>query len=294
MCSVDPLSTLLDSGERVADVRLRPPWAVALDASTRPAMVAVAEGEAWFHPEDDAPLHLQTGDLVLLRSQGRRLFSHAAVRPPLPPASVDGPSTRGEKGPGGTRLFIRFFRAVEGPSSDVFPAMAPEQVLVTARDHPLWHDLRDEADHLSMARSSVLSRLLDLVFIDAMRRWVAEGDAQGWMRAVLDPMVGAALHLFHEKPEHPWTLQEIADRVGVNRSSLARRFQLFVGEPPMTYLRRWRLTRAATLLAEGASVTSAARTSGFGDPFAFSGAFYGRYGVSPGRYRDAGASVGSA
>lgn len=316
VCRVDPLSALLDVGERVADVRLCAPWSVALEVSPGPAMVAVLDGSAWCHPEDgDAPpVHLQTGDLVFLRPDGRRWLSDSAVAPTAPSVANDRradtprPDSLGSgtlrvgapkpgaptAGAGASRLFIRPFRSSPAPTAEFFSVLAPELVLSTARDSQMWEVLRDEADHLSVARSSVLSRVLDLLLIDAMRRWVSDGEAHGWMRATLDPVVGAALRLFHETPEHPWTLQEVSDLVGATRASLSRRFDLLVGEPPMTYLRQWRLTRAATLLEEGVSVTSVARSSGFEDPFEFSAAFSSKYGVSPARYRETGVSAGSA
>ncbi|HTF12404.1 MAG TPA: AraC family transcriptional regulator [Asanoa sp.] len=88
-------------------------------------------------------------------------------------------------------------------------------------------------------------------------------------------MVGYALRLLHDEPAAPWTVGALADRSGVSRSTLAKRFAELVGEPPLTYLTRWRMTLAADLLVEreAATVADVARTVGYSDPFGFSAAF---------------------
>jgi AraC-like DNA-binding protein len=57
-----------------------------------------------------------------------------------------------------------------------------------------------------------------------------------WYEAQADAVVGPALSLLHDQPPHPWTVAEIADRVGVSRAALARRFHDLVAKPPMAYL----------------------------------------------------------
>lgn len=298
VCNVDPLSAFLDRGEKTAEIRVRGSWSVDLGVGSGLDLVAVAHGTAWCHRSDGDPLALESGDiLVLSHTDTSRVLSASPEPPAVAFRSPQAPADLrivGEQGPGGTRLFVRSFAPTEATSVGFVGSLAPEQVLGTPRDSALWAMLVEEADHLSVATDSAVTRLVDLIFIDALRRWVADGEAQGWMRAVLDPVVGAALRLFHGSPEHPWTLEGVADRVGTTRSSLSRRFQLLVGEPPMIYLRRWRLSRAATLIdEEGATVAAAARLSGFSDPFEFSAAFSKEFGVAPGRYRSE-RSAGSA
>jgi transcriptional regulator GlxA family with amidase domain len=101
-----------------------------------------------------------------------------------------------------------------------------------------------------------------------------------------DPLVGAALELVHDFPERPWTISSLARSVGTSRAHLARRFHDLVGEPPIAYLTKWRLSLAADLMCQPAStVTSTARAVGYGSPFAFSTAFKRRYEISPHQHR---------
>jgi AraC-like DNA-binding protein len=89
-----------------------------------------------------------------------------------------------------------------------------------------------------------------------------------------DPSIAAALALLHEHPEKPWTLDELAARVHISRSTLVRRFGDLVGEPPSAYLTRWRMDVAARRLRETDDpVGQVARQVGYVSEFAFSRAF---------------------
>ena len=70
----------------------------------------------------------------------------------------------------------------------------------------------------------------------------------GWLAGARDPFIGQALALMHKKPADPWTVEELARRVGLSRTRFAERFNHFLGEPPMAYLARWRVKLGAELL----------------------------------------------
>ncbi|GAB4344888.1 MAG: hypothetical protein Kow006_01390 [Gammaproteobacteria bacterium] len=90
----------------------------------------------------------------------------------------------------------------------------------------------------------------------------------------------------HDNPAAPWTLDKIAAETGTSRASLARRFHELVGEPPMTFLKNWRMALAADLLCQpGETVSSVAEKVGYATPFAFSAAFNRVRGLSPQAHR---------
>jgi AraC-like DNA-binding protein len=137
---------------------------------------------------------------------------------------------------------------------------------------------------------TVVSRLADILFVQAVRAHMAQSadDAGGWLRAVVDPQVGAALSLMHEKPEAEWTVEALATRVAMSRSAFAARFAHLVGEPPLTYLTRWRMQKATRLLRVGhASIGEVAFRVGYEAEAAFSKAFKRWTGMAPGAYRRA-------
>ena len=141
----------------------------------------------------------------------------------------------------------------------------------------------------------VLDRLLDWMLVCTLREWFDRpgGEPPAWCAAQRDPVVGDALRLLHAEPAAPWTVSSLADRTGVSRSTLAKRFADLVGEPPLTYLTRWRMTLAADLLVEreAATVAEIARAVGYSDAFGFSAAFKRVRGVSPSEFRRTGTVV---
>ncbi|GGV03126.1 hypothetical protein GCM10010182_21240 [Actinomadura cremea] len=119
------------------------------------------------------------------------------------------------------------------------------------------------------------------------------GEPPAWYAAQRDPVIGEAPRLPHAEPAAPWTVSSLADRAGVSRPTFAKRFADLVGEPPLTYLTRRRMTLAADLLAEreAATVAETARAVGYSDAFAFSTAFKRIRGVNPCEFRRTGTVV---
>ena len=136
-------------------------------------------------------------------------------------------------------------------------------------------------------QQAVLDRLLDVLVVDTLRSWYQQqSDTSSWWDAHHDPLVGAVLALIHDSPEQAWTIASLARSIGVSRANMALRFNNLVGEPPITYLTKWRLSLAADVLCQPtATVTNTARSVGYGSPFAFSTAFKRRYGISPHQHR---------
>jgi AraC-like DNA-binding protein len=96
----------------------------------------------------------------------------------------------------------------------------------------------------------------------------------------------------HDDPGHPWTLQKLAERVGMSRSVFALRFKETVGTTPMEYLARWRMLLAGDRLKNSDdSISVIALSLGYESESAFGKAFrrvmgcsprqYGRHGSSP-------------
>ncbi|MBZ5643986.1 MAG: AraC family transcriptional regulator [Acidobacteriia bacterium] len=135
---------------------------------------------------------------------------------------------------------------------------------------------------------AVLARLSEALFAETMRRYMSDLPEQqtGWFAGARDPEVGAALAHMHRDPDHPWTIANLAQRVGVSRSVLAERFRHFLGEPPMKYLSRWRLQLAARMLASTSfSVARISGDVGYESEPAFNRAFKREFGTPPARFR---------
>jgi len=135
---------------------------------------------------------------------------------------------------------------------------------------------------------TVRAKLSELLFVEALRLYIERLPEQetGWLAGLRDRFVGRALALMHERPERDWTVEELATSVGLSRSSLAQRFTDFLGQPPMQYLTRWRLTIAAQRLRnENASLGRIAADSGYESEAAFNRAFKRALGTTPAAWR---------
>jgi AraC-like DNA-binding protein len=132
-----------------------------------------------------------------------------------------------------------------------------------------------------------LAHLADLLLIHALRHWRATTGADSCgLRATADPAIGNALQLMHARPAEPWTVARLASEVAMSRSAFAARFAELVGEAPLQYLTRWRMSIAARLLEEEQlSTATVADRVGYANPVAFTKAFARMQGIGPGAYR---------
>ena len=135
---------------------------------------------------------------------------------------------------------------------------------------------------------SVLARLSELLFVEAVRRHLETlpPQATGWLAGLRDEAVGRALAALHGRPRHAWSLDALAREAGLSRSALAERFATLVGQPPMQYLAHWRMQLAAGLLARGGKVSTVALEVGYESEAAFSRAFKKLTGRPPAAWRD--------
>jgi AraC-like DNA-binding protein len=147
----------------------------------------------------------------------------------------------------------------------------------------------DELRDPRIGTEAILTPLVDMLLLYVLRAWLdeqASAGATGWAAALTDPAIGNALQAIHQRPEHPWTVAELATRAGISRATFAKRFSTAVGQPPLAYLTWWRMTTASRLLrGTDASLQTVAERSGYGSEYAFAKAFKREYGLPPGRYR---------
>jgi transcriptional regulator GlxA family with amidase domain len=138
----------------------------------------------------------------------------------------------------------------------------------------------------------VTNRVADILFIQTIRAYLASGTSTklGWLRALSDQQIGAALSAMHAGIDQPWTVASLATAAGMSRSAFALRFKELVGESPLEYLTRWRMYRAGRLLRESdRKLIDVAKLVGYDSDVAFHKAFKRIQGYSPGAYRKNGA-----
>ena len=129
----------------------------------------------------------------------------------------------------------------------------------------------------------VATRLAEIAFVEALRKGVLEkADEPAFLGALWDLHVRASLDAIHRAPNEAWTVVDLAAIAKLSRAAFAERFQRLVGEPPLRYLRTWRLLNARRELAHGeASVRAVAEHAGYRSANGFSRAFRRFFSESP-------------
>lgn len=308
---MDALTALLDGPRARGAFLLRsvfhPPWALRVADRAPLSVVTMVCGDAWVRPDKGPLTRLRQGDVAAVRGPEPYVLADGPATPvqftvdpdqrcaAVPgtdatrPLTLSGRTWGQEPRDGSAVLLSGTYQAPSEVGRRLLAAMPPLLVQpAEAVDATLVTLLATEIERPEPGQEAVLDRLLDLLLVTVVRRWLAAGgpDVPAWHRARTDPAVGPALLLLHEHPARAWTVALLASRVGVSRAGLARRFTALVGQPPMSYLTSWRLTLAADLLREpDATVASVARQVGYSSAFALSTAFKRVHGMSPQEYR---------
>ena len=129
--------------------------------------------------------------------------------------------------------------------------------------------------------------MADVILVQLLRAYIDSlpETSEGFLGALRDKHMAAALAMMHQRPGDPWTVARLADEVGLSRSGFAARFAALVGETPLAYLTHLRMRRASLLLRKGASLADVSRRTGYSSEASFSYAFRQWAGVAPGAYR---------
>lgn len=198
-------------------------------------------------------------------------------------------------GPGPATRFVCGFMACDPHLSRPVLSGLPAMLKVNIRAGRAGFWLENSILHLveqaaagAPGSQALLAKLSEALFVETLRQHVSGlPEAQtGWLAAARDETVGRSLALLHRRVQHPWTLAELAEAVGVSRSVLGERFTRYLAEPPMSYLTRWRLQLAAQALRGTAKgVAEIAGDVGYESEAAFSRAFKREFGTPPARYR---------
>ncbi|WP_321476244.1 AraC family transcriptional regulator [uncultured Paludibaculum sp.] len=285
--------------------RLSAPWGLSFEKSDLAHFHWIERGGCWLHCKGHLrrPRPLSAGDLVVLpHGDGYYLSDQpgGSAVPVMDLVGGDGTGRcrllmQGGDGPVTSMLCGSFSFIREGvPLLGLLPAvLCIRDGEDAGQDHvePLMRALTDESENMRPGWETVVTRLMDILFVRVIRTWLTEQPKDShWLAALNDRQIHTALSLMHERPEYPWTLQSLSRAAGLSRSPFASRFTLSVGEPPLTYLTRLRMHRAARALRErGVSLSEAAQVAGYASEIAFGKAFKRVMGIPPGAYRSGGA-----
>jgi AraC-like DNA-binding protein len=260
------------------------------------AELTVSEGDLLLFPHGDRQVQLMGSDLRLAPADGNTVVDDTAL------ASGEVIALRHGGGGTPTRVicgFVGCSRSVARPLFGALPAVVRVPIGREPAASMLCELLRAGVRESAAARpgaESLLAKLSELMFVEAMRSYVASlpPGGHGWLAGIRDPHIGRALALLHADPGRAGTVEELAHGAALSRSALAERFAELVGEPPMQYLTRWRLALAAQALRSGGeAIARVAERSGYESLAAFSRAFKREFGVPPAAWRDGAPGAGA-
>lgn len=244
---------------------------------------------AWFHLVERGrcciradilpkPLHLEAGDLVIFPGGASHLICSAEPRPDAPAEEV-------------TILLCGEFE-FEGQVAAPLVRALPGCLRVPAEAggpslSALASLLREEGQRRAFGSRAVMDKLSDALFVIGLRHHLQQrSEARGLLAALIDSRLAPALGAIHADPGAPWTVASLAERSHQSRAAFAQRFTEVLGEPPMRYLARWRMTEALRLLRDPRlSVSSVAGQLGFETEAAFRRGFKRVHGYGPGQAR---------
>jgi AraC-like DNA-binding protein len=271
-------------------------WSIQYPQSEGIKCYALVSGECWLAVEGvpDA-VRLKTGECLLLPS-GRpfRLASDLGLTPvdvhTIFPAALNGgiASYNG----GGDCFGVGGHFVFTGKHADILLGVLPPIVHIRKESDKAamrWslERMRQELREPRPGGSLVAEHLAHLMLVQALRLHLAEGlnGGVGWLFALADKQMGAAINSMHDDPAHRWTLQELGKRAGMSRSTFAMKFKQTVGASPMEYLTRWRMLLAGDkLVNSGDPISVIALSLGYESESAFSTAFKRVMGCSPRQY----------
>ena len=265
-------------------------WGFRLDESPSASWHLVLKGDAVVLLPEREPVLLGPGDLVLLpRGPAHELASHVDARTvPLdrwaPPEGAKPVTT----------VLCGEYRGSSCPITSLWRDL-PEVIHLPASvlaDEPRVQGVIDllvaEFEAPAGGAEPLVASLLDALMIYVLRAWTRSDEGAGtWVGGLEDPALADTLRKVHAQPAAPWTVEELAQEAGMSRAAFSRVFSERLGEPPMQYVRRWRMAHAARLLTEDADrpVAHIAEEVGYTSEFAFNRAFKRVIGQPPGRFR---------
>jgi AraC-like DNA-binding protein len=306
----DPLGEALHvlrmSGTFYVRSELTAPWGLALPPDAGSLWFHVVNaGGGWLEVDGAEPRYMGPGDFALVpHGEGHVIRSEAGAPAPrveaLPHDYASDRYAVLRHGGGGAATSIVCGTVRFGhPAARNLVALLPKIIVVEAPATPVtppeieWMQstlrlIAAEASALRPGGEAVITRLSDILVIQAIRAWIVRDPAgqTGWLGALQDPRIGRAMSLVHREPARRWSVASLARETAMSRSAFAARFTELVGEPVMRYVTRWRMHVALDWMQhDDVAVAELAARLGYDSEAAFSRAFKRAVGLSPGAAR---------
>src|SRR5882672_6561745 len=267
-------------------------WGVRYSDFGQPSFCAVLEGSCRLAVDGHRALTLEAGDFLLLpATPGFTMSGFEPVKPELLDPKVTAASTaevrHGTRGGRPDVQLLGGYFVFDSPDAELLTSLLPSLVHVRGveRLSVLVRLVGEESSERRSGRDLVLTRLVEVLLIEALRAAPGDDAPPGLLRGLADARLAPAIRQMHSQLERSWTVALLARTAALSRSAFFERFTRTVGLPPMEYLLAWRMAVAKDVLRrEDVGLAEVAERVGYGSASTFSSAFSRHVGRPPGRY----------
>lgn len=290
----DPLSDVLEvlgaSVTRQTRLEASGDWALSFPALDRLKFVAVLQGKSWMQAAGRAPHLMQAGDICLIGTTDYAVSSDPTLVPQDGRHFFESPRQDFVRLGGSEVVSIGGTVTFSGPNADFLLDMLPDFIPVPRHTagadaiSTILSHMSQEIERGAIGSTIVRARLADLLLVETFRAHAEQAgpDQCGWFGALSDPRIGRALQALHADVARAWTVANLAAVAGMSRAAFSAEFSRRIGQPPLSYLRSWRLTLACRrLLQDETTIADVAHAVGYQSQSAFSQAFLRSFGCSP-------------
>jgi AraC family transcriptional regulator, alkane utilization regulator len=309
------LSTIRLTGAAFIEADLQAPWSFVIPPSREIVQAlmpqaghlvfchVITAGSCNVRLADGSAVELAAGEVVMFPAGDQHLLCCTCERThdTLPARNILQFFSRDKVGPlrdgggGDTTGVVSGFFACDPQFAAPMLAALPRVMRISLNSEPCAGWLQSairfsvrESAHVRAGAANMLTKVSELLFTEAVRRHIEQTPSSkaGWLGGLRDPHTARALALLHQRPQHAWTVDALAEEVGIARSTLTERFTRLVTQSPMQYLKRLRLRLAAKrLLDTKENISRVAELAGYGSEAAFSRAFKHEFELPPAAWR---------
>jgi AraC-like DNA-binding protein len=267
-------------------------WGVRYSDYGEPSFCTVLEGSCRLAVDGHPDITLEAGDFVLLPTTlGFTLSGFEPVTPePIDPKVTAAPTDEVRHGTPDGHPDVRWlggYFVFDSPDAALLGSLLPAVVHVRGAERLsiLVRLVGEESNEQRSGRDLVLTRLVEVLLIEALRSTPGEDAHPGLLRGLADARLAPAIRQMHGQVARSWTVTQLAQTAALSRSAFFERFTRTVGLPPIEYLLAWRMALAKALLRRGEfALTEVAERVGYGSASSFSTAFSRYVGQPPSRY----------
>ncbi|ENW80018.1 hypothetical protein F908_02215 [Acinetobacter sp. NIPH 284] len=267
-------------------------WGIYYSAFEQPSFCTILKGSCLLTIQGKEPVILNEGDFVFMPVTPSFTISGFGS---VVSEQVDAKNTshvteevrHGDQDGQPDVLMLGGYFSFDSVDTALFVSLLPQLLHVQSAEKlsVLVQLIRDEFTEQRSGREHILMRLVEILLIESLRLMEKVDAPVGLLRGLAEPRLAEALRHIHGNPSHSWTMDELARKVALSRSTFFERFTNAIGIPPMEYLLAWRMTIAKDLLSQqNLTITQIAEQVGYGSASAFSTAFSRYVGLAPSKF----------